>query len=264
MKTSYAVILLFLSTLFAAGCGSGEKQSQSTASSEPLVTGTVTYRERVALPADAVIDLWIMDATPGIITQAILAETSINTEGRQVPINFTLAYAPDRVVTDHDYAIKAVIRGGGESLFETVAGTPVITRGAPMKVDLVLTSAQGGAMDSTAGGNASLVGTRWKLSSIGGAAALDGVEATLEFAEPGKVAGKASCNRYFGSVEINGDAVTFSQMGSTKMMCAENIMAQETAFLKALGAAQRAVRDGANLVVSSADATEELRFAPAE
>ena len=34
---------------------------------EPIVKGTVSYRERMALPDDAEVGLWIMDVTPGII-----------------------------------------------------------------------------------------------------------------------------------------------------------------------------------------------------
>ncbi|MDR0982279.1 MAG: META domain-containing protein [Culturomica sp.] len=34
-----------------------------------------------------------------------------------------------------------------------------------------------------------------------------------------KISGKASCNRYFGSYELAGDKLTFSQTGATKMAC---------------------------------------------
>ncbi|MDL2231923.1 META domain-containing protein [Porphyromonadaceae bacterium OttesenSCG-928-L07] len=48
----------------------------------------------------------------------------------------------------------------------------------------------------------------------------------------GKVNGKAACNRYFGTYELNGNNLKFSQMGSTRMACLN--MDQETVFLKIL------------------------------
>ena len=47
-----------------------------------------------------------------------------------------------------------------------------------------------------------LPGTSWRLVSLGGEAVLEKPEATLEFPEAGKVSGRASCNRFFGTVEI--------------------------------------------------------------
>lgn len=103
-----------------------------------VVKGTVTYRERIALPPDAVVDLWIVDASPGIVIAAIFGEVSVPTEGRQVPIPFELRYDPTRVVPDHDYQIKAVIRAGGRTLFETQEKHPVITKGAPSELELMM------------------------------------------------------------------------------------------------------------------------------
>ena len=60
----------------------------STAASS--IRGTVTYRDRSALPPDAEVEVWIMDASPGMMTQVILAQTTVKANGRQVPIPFEL------------------------------------------------------------------------------------------------------------------------------------------------------------------------------
>ena len=106
---------------------------------EPVVKGTVSYRERMALPDDAEVFLWIMDVTPGIIVaQVVTAETTVKTLGKQFPIEFELPDDPARIAGDHDYGLRAVIKSGGGELFATPEPTPVITKGKSNKVELVL------------------------------------------------------------------------------------------------------------------------------
>ena len=65
-----------------------------------VLRGSVTYRERIALPPDATVEVWIVDASPGMMIQAILAQTTVAAEGRQVPIRFELPYPRERVVAE--------------------------------------------------------------------------------------------------------------------------------------------------------------------
>jgi heat shock protein HslJ len=94
-----------------------------------------------------------------------------------------------------------------------------------------------------------LVGTAWRLRSIGGTPVLNDVEATLEFPEAGRVAGRGSCNRFFGTVVLDGESLRIGGIGATRMACAEPVMKQEDAYLRALEAATRVRRDGKALVV---------------
>ena len=84
-----------------------------------------------------------------------------------------------------------------------------------------------------------LTGTSWRATSIDRSPARPGVDSTLSFNEPGKVAGNAGCNQYFGPVEINGTDMKFGLMGMTQMMCPPEQMDQEQAFAKALGRVTR-------------------------
>jgi heat shock protein HslJ len=52
---------------------------------------------------------------------------------------------------------------------------------------------------------ASLEGTSWLAEDIDGAAVVDRVQATLIFDAGQKVAGRAACNRYFGTYRQAGD-----------------------------------------------------------
>jgi len=63
-------------------------------------------------------------------------------------------------------------------------------------------------------------------------------EVTLVFEED-RVAGNAGCNGYFGGLEEGGDmpsSISIGQVGATRMMCSEEIMAVEDRFLKQLTA----------------------------
>ena len=102
--------------------------------------------------------------------------------------------------------------------------------------------------------------TIWRLESLGGASVIEDAEATLEFPEQGKAAGRATCNRFFASVAISGDSIRFSQIGSTRMACAEPLAAQEASYLKALESAERFAIDGDSLAIHSRELAEPLRF----
>lgn len=76
----------------------------------------------------------------------------------------------------------------------------------------------------------------------------------------GKVAGKGSCNRFFGTATLNGAALTLSQMGSTRMACAPAVNDQEAKYLKALEQSQRFAIEGSTLLIRYSGSDKPLRF----
>jgi putative lipoprotein len=103
------------------------------------LTGTVAYQERIALPPDAVIDIQLVDSSVADIAAQTVAEALINAEGRQVPVSFTLTYDTSQIVPAHRYSVRATIRSGdGMLMFSTTQAYPVLTHGAPSKVNLIL------------------------------------------------------------------------------------------------------------------------------
>jgi len=106
-----------------------------------------------------------------------------------------------------------------------------------------------------------LLKTEWLLEDLAGKGVLDRVQATLAFPGPNKVAGKGSCNRFFGAVEINGESIKFGHLASTLMACpSEAVSNQETNYLKALEGADRIVIDGPYLLIYSKGLEKPLRF----
>jgi len=94
-----------------------------------------------------------------------------------------------------------------------------------------------------------LEGTAWQAEEIEGTGVLDRAPSTIVFDAGQKIAGRAGCNRYFGSFEQSGDAVTIKPTGSTRMACAPDVMDQEGKFLSALEAVTTARREGDKLLL---------------
>lgn len=118
----------------------------------------------------------------------------------------------------------------------------------------------GPSHDAGAVSGDTLWGSAWTLEDIAGAGVIDDAQATLEFPAAGKVAGRGSCNRYFGTVEVTGDHIRFGPLGATRMACAEAVMDQETRYLKQLEAARRFAVEGDVLRIYAAESSPSLRF----
>jgi heat shock protein HslJ len=152
--------------------------------------------------------------------------------------------------------VRATIRSEGRLLFTTDVVYNVITNGNPHEVSLMLVKADGGPQPESG----ALWGTSWMLEDLGGAGVIDNTMTTLEFPEVGRVAGRGSCNRFFGSVEVSGESLKFGQMGSTRMACPEAVMNQESRYFKALESAERYTRNGDELLVYAQGFDKPLRF----
>ena len=224
------------------------------------VTGSVAYRDRSALPPDAEVEVWIVDISPGMMIQSIVGQTTVKSNGRQVPIPFELTFDPARIEPTHVYGLKAVIKSGGKTLYQSTQEYRVITQANPVNLAVMVTR----PMTDAPGSATSLEGTAWRLEDLGGAGVVDRIEATIEFLVGGKVAGKGSCNRFFGTATVNGPTLTLSQMGSTRMACTPAVNDQETKYLKALEQAQRYAVQGSTLLITYSGSDKPLRFVRAE
>jgi len=107
------------------------------------VTGTVTYRVRRALPPDSVVIVSVLDVSVADAPAEIIGRQELRTDGRQVPVAFTVEYDPSTVDPKHRYAVRATISTGGALQFTSTTSVPVITNGAPTDgIELVLDPAR--------------------------------------------------------------------------------------------------------------------------
>ena len=100
------------------------------------VSGSVSYRQRIALPDSALVIVRIVDVSRADAPAEVIGEARIPTAGRQVPIPFEIAVPAARVAASHSYAAQARIEYDGKLRWITTQSYPVLTRGAGNTVEL--------------------------------------------------------------------------------------------------------------------------------
>jgi putative lipoprotein len=125
--------------VLASGCAANQAVPENGGGrSMAQVTGTVTYRERIALPPTAVVTIKLVDVSRADAPAIVLGEQIIRPGGKQVPFAFSIVYDPAQIQPHLTYAVEARIEDGGRLLFISDRMYPVLTRDAPNHVDMVL------------------------------------------------------------------------------------------------------------------------------
>jgi putative lipoprotein len=126
--------------LLVAGCAGPSVASASGGGEpSPRVTGTVSYRERLALEPGIVIKVQLADVSRADAMAGVIGEQIITTDGNQVPFRFEIPYDPATIKPQNTYAVSARMEDtNGRVRFVTDQRYAVITRGASTHVDLVL------------------------------------------------------------------------------------------------------------------------------
>lgn len=97
-----------------------------------VLKGKVTYLERIALAADAVVEVVLEEVSRADAPATIMASQTIETQGAQVPIPFTLTYDPAQITPQDILNVRATIKEGGQITWISTKRYPVITQGAPV------------------------------------------------------------------------------------------------------------------------------------
>jgi heat shock protein HslJ len=100
---------------------------------------------------------------------------------------------------------------------------------------------------------------RWTVESINERPVSDGQLVFMQFTGDGRVAGKASYNRFTGGYTLSGSELRFAQMASTRMACAELLMEQERCFLVALSLVVRVCIENGVLVLTDTDGNDLVK-----
>ena len=85
--------------------------------------GHVTYRERMALPADTVTEIRLEDVSLADAPAQVIARQVIR-DAVASPIPFRLTFDSTAIQPGHDYALRAQIRDGDDLLFTTTTHHP--------------------------------------------------------------------------------------------------------------------------------------------
>jgi putative lipoprotein len=123
-------LLMSLVALGLAACASPGGPAQ--------LTGTVTYRERIALPGGAVVRVTLLDVSLLDAPERVIAEQEIHPTA-QVPIPFALAFDRAAIDPERRYGLRASIADAtGRVLWATAASHPALTQGAPDSATIVV------------------------------------------------------------------------------------------------------------------------------
>jgi putative lipoprotein len=199
------------------------------------ITGTVTYTERIALPPDALVRVRLEDTSRAERPPKLVAAVTVGTGGKQVPIAFELIYTATDIQASRRYVVRAAILVDGKTIFASKARYPVITHGAPTKLEILVQQSPPGRASRTP-----LAGTSWRLFELEGAPVAAGSgasSANLAFdADPKTFHGSTGCNQISGAYDLANGGLRLTPGPMTMMACADDMMKQERAFVEALQA----------------------------
>lgn len=122
--------------MIAKGC---ELDKPMNAEAAPgTVSGTVSYRSRMALPASAIIEVKLQDVSLADAPAKVITKEEIALGERQVPVPFELKFDPGKIDPKHMYSVRASILVDGELRFVSDKAYPVLTRGNAAHVEVIV------------------------------------------------------------------------------------------------------------------------------
>ncbi|SFO61593.1 putative lipoprotein [Variovorax sp. PDC80] len=125
--------------LLSACAASSPSAPSASASAAPLVvSGTVSYRERIALDPAAEVRVQLLDVSRMDAPSVVLAEQRIRADGRQPPFAYTLQVDAARIDPRMRYAVAARIVRGEQLLFINDTQYSVLTQGQGPSANLML------------------------------------------------------------------------------------------------------------------------------
>lgn len=137
MKSFRIFTTLLALCLLLSGCSSFF-QTKKTAALSGHVTGSVTYRERVALPPGAKVIVSLEDVTRTNRSGEFVAQQTMQPTS-QVPIAFDLRYLPQAIDLEHRYAVSAAIVDDREELlWSSAEAIPVVLTASDKPLAIVV------------------------------------------------------------------------------------------------------------------------------
>ena len=126
--------------LLIAGCAAGAPAPpvRPVHGHGTTIRGAVTYRQRVSLPASAVVRVQVVDAAHGGDASARLTEQAIATRGAQVPIPFAIALPSDALATPGSLVLRARIEVDGRTRFRSRVPVPLTPTAVAQPIEMLV------------------------------------------------------------------------------------------------------------------------------
>ena len=101
------------------------------------VTGIATYRERIALPPNAIFEATLEEVARADAPSDVIGRTRMEKPG-QPPFQFSIQYDPARIVQTRSYSVRARITLDSNLMFTTDQAYPVLTQGKGSHIALIV------------------------------------------------------------------------------------------------------------------------------
>lgn len=197
-------------------------------SKNAFLEGTATYRERMALPPKATLEVRLVETTKNSSRGKTVAHLSERIRSG-VPIKFLLKYNDRDIRRGYQYVLQADIKVDGKVWFTTTGRYPVLSRNHNANLVLQRVNIE----DKKTGQNE--VFGNWTAVSLNGQRIAGKSDVKMQLTKNGEITGFSGCNRYFGQVRLRNNMFKTSQVGSTRMACHnQKIVMQERALFDVL------------------------------
>lgn len=219
---------------------------------------TVTFRERIALPSDAQLDVRLLGVSRTDNRAILVASQRFAITG--VPKTVAIAYDHEIIIDQMNYVVSAAIWSGDNLIFRTRERHQVLGEADNDDVEILLFMKED-AGEATAPPR-SITGIRWTATEVRGVPWTTDDPATLTIDDDMNFSIFGGCNRFRGELTVIDGEIAFPEnFAGTLMACPNDVEAQERTFLEALGQVSGYVRYGAGLVMIDASGEVLLHFA---
>lgn len=226
--------------------------------------GQVTYRERIALPDQATLEIQLVDQTLPSLPPRLDVKAPIG--HGQVPLAFNLNFDDAVIIPEHSYALIASISVESGLLFrnfEPYAVNPL----APAQPIVIVTNLVGQVNHAAASSEEpatpaapAILDSVWTLTSLSGTPVLPRTKPSLTIGADMRAGGSGGCNSWFAQAEMSGETLRLGSITSTLKGCTQSVNLQESAFKDALAAVATWSVAGNELSLFGADGKALLVF----
>jgi len=265
MRNLVAILSTLITVIFSLATSANTSSASTGSDSMKTIEGSVWYRERMLLPPNAEVRVYLEDVSRMDVPADVIATTRFVPQGVP-PWNFTLEYDPAKLHEKGRYGLRARIELDGRLMFFNTEHISAFDRepGTPAKIMVSQVGGRrGDGETSSSKPDAGLTNTYWKIVELNGQPATLGAgKKELHMfltTEGSQVRGFSGCNRFRGTYELSDDQLQFGQMASTMMASVEG-MEQEQQFLKAISNTKRFSIKGESLMLYSIEDQLILSF----
>jgi putative lipoprotein len=231
--------------------------TESKAQSD-MLNVTVMYRERIALPPDAELEVQLLDVSRADAGSKRLSSQRYAMTG--VPQTVDLQYDSQIIEDMGRYAVVATIWSSDDNqLFRTTSLYSVFEGAGTAQVELVLTMVAGDGVVTAP--PRTISGIEWAVTDVAGEKWSNDDPATLVIDDQMNFAMFGGCNRFVGQVFLADGEIAFPEnFAGTMMACPGEAEALERTLLETLRKVSGYVRYGTGLVMTDADGNGLLHF----